>query len=117
MAVPMETTKAGIDFDFFMKTLHTHGYWSAIPEEEHDNTWCSPLEDTVEFMKTVNKPWIAYKVLAAGAIHPRDGFDYAFKNGADFVSVGMYDFQIRENVNTTKQLFAGTIDRTRPWCA
>ena len=35
-------------------------------------------------MKEVTKPWIAFKVLAAGAIPPQDGFRYAFANGAGF---------------------------------
>jgi hypothetical protein len=30
-------------------------------------------------MKTVTKPWIAFKILAAGAIYPREAFPYAFK--------------------------------------
>ena len=66
----------------------------------------------------MTKPFLAYKVLAAGAIHPIDGFKYAFVNGADFISVGMYDFQVREDVNVTKKLFADKMpERTRPWRA
>ena len=30
-------------------------------------------------MKSVNKPWFAFKVLAAGAIEPKDGFRHAFE--------------------------------------
>jgi hypothetical protein len=48
-------------------------------------------------MQTVTKPWIAYKVMAAGAIHPREGFKYAYENGADFICAGMFDFQVRED--------------------
>ena len=49
---------------------------------------------TIEFMKSVNKPWIAYQGPGAGAIDPKDGFRYAFENGADFIAVGMFDFRI-----------------------
>ncbi len=51
------------------------------------------MSETVEFIRQVTKPRIAHKVLAAGAIHPRDGFKYAFEAGADFACVGMPDFQ------------------------
>ncbi len=115
LEVPMEIVKAGIDTDFFMKTLHHHGYWSAIPEEEHDNIFSTTPKETAEFMKTVEKPWIAYKVLAAGAIHPRDGFRYAFENGADFLCAGMFDFQVREDVILTKNMLSKEIQRERPW--
>jgi hypothetical protein len=68
-------------------------------------------------MATVNRPWIAYKVLAAGAIRPREGFRYAFANGADFALVGMFDFQVHEDVEIAKAVLAATQKRPRAWQA
>jgi len=78
-----ECVSFGLKPDFWVKTLHKIDYWSAKPEEEHDNIWCRQPEETIQFMKNLEQPWIAFKVLAAGAIHPKVGFPYAFKNGAD----------------------------------
>ncbi len=94
--------KAGIKPDFYMKTLHRGDYWSATKQPPNDNIWSVTPEKTIEFMKRVNCPWIAFKVLAAGAIHPRQGFKYAYENGADFICAGMFDFQVRENVIIAK---------------
>ena len=93
--------------DFWMKTLHNHDYWSAKAEEKLDNMWCEKPEETAAFMKDVEQPWIAFKTLAAGAIEPEVGFKYAFDNGADFICVGMYDFQIVDDVNIVLDVLKG----------
>jgi hypothetical protein len=123
IAAPMALEKAGVEVDFYMKTLHSDDYWSATPKEsrpasglpEHDNMWCTKPEKTIEFMSKVAKPWIAYKVLAAGAIHPRKGFEYAFVNGADFACVGMLDFQVVEDVLIARDVLKKAANRQRPW--
>jgi hypothetical protein len=125
LEVPAALEKAGVDLDFYMKTFHSDNYWSATPKAErpaqglppHDNMWCTQPEETAQFMATVKKPWIAFKVLAAGAIHPRDGFRFAFQNGADFLNVGMFDFQIREDAILARDLLAEITKtgRKRPW--
>ncbi len=68
-------------------------------------------------MNTLEQPWIAFKILAAGAIHPTDGIKYAFENGADFVCVGMYDFQNVEDSNIVVDVFNSNFlsKRERRW--
>ncbi len=126
--------KEGLVPDFYFKTLHHDRYWSAHPKENrhfiemfeensprhdeyHDNMFCHDSEDTVAFMRDVKVPWIAFKVLAAGAIPPAEGFRYAFEGGADFLCVGMFDFQVREDVALTKRILSGDLKRERPWRA
>ena len=106
---------AGLIPDFWVKTIHRTDYWSAIPEEDHDNIWSKTPADTVAYMDKLEQPWIAFKVLAAGAIKPEVGFRYAFEGGADFICVGMYDFQIVDDVNLALDVLGGELNRSRPW--
>jgi hypothetical protein len=56
-------------------------------------------------MRNVEKPWIAFKVMAAGAIPPENAFRYAFTHGADFVLAGMFDFEIAEDARIVREVF------------
>jgi uncharacterized membrane protein YphA (DoxX/SURF4 family) len=131
--VPIQCEKAGLNPDYYVKTLHSDNYWSATPLKDrveyavvneslahgqmHDNMWDLFPDKTIAFMETVKKPWIAFKVLAAGAFHPREGFRFAFENGGDFICVGMFDFQVVENVNVTIDVLSSLKNRKRPWYA
>jgi uncharacterized membrane protein YphA (DoxX/SURF4 family) len=106
----------GIKPDFWVKTCHSHNYWSARPGAEwKDNMFDYDPSETIRFMGTLEQPWIAFKVLAAGAIEPETGLNYAYSNGADFVCLGMYDFQIVEDVNIALDAFSKSQIRQRPW--
>ena len=107
----------GLEHDFWMKTLHTHDYWSAKHPTWHDNMYCYDPDETISFMETLDKPWIAFKILAAGSIRPEDAFQYALKSGADFLCVGMYDFQIIDDVNIALNALDTVQERSRPWMA
>ncbi len=125
---------AGIRPDFYMKTLHHDRYWSAHPRENripfsvdgekspdhnhfHDNMFCLFPEETIAFMQERDIPFIAFKVLAGGAIPPAEGFRYAFEGGADFICVGMFDYQVVDDVNLVLDILANPPSRLRPWCA
>lgn len=109
--------QAGIAPDFWMKTFHHHNYWSAKIAERNDSVFCETPDEVIGFMSARKEPWIAFKTLAAGAITPAEGFEYALANGADFVCVGMYDFQIVDDVNIFLSVLQKDLKRTRAWMA
>ncbi|MGC9344419.1 MAG: hypothetical protein ACP5E3_17070, partial [Bacteroidales bacterium] len=107
----------GLDTDFWMKTLHSHDYWSAKHPTWHDNMYCFDPDETVNYMESLEQPWIAFKTMAAGSLHPKEAFPYAFSKGADFICAGMYDFQIIDDVNITLSAIKNVNGRVRPWRA
>ena len=124
----------GVIPDYYMPTFHHDNYWSAHPFENrtrfeavgrlssdhnryHDNLFCRNSDLSVEFIHRVKVPVIGYKILAGGAIDPKDGFNWAFQNGADFICVGMFDFQVVEDVNICIDTLAGLKNRKREWFA
>lgn len=132
LQMPIACEKAKVNADYYVKTFHMDRYWSATPKhrrkeydwmEMHsndhdanaDNMWCNNPEETAAFMETVEKPWVAFKVMAAGAISPRDAFPYAFRHGADFVIAGMFDFQVETDVKIAIESLQNVKSRKRPW--
>ena len=109
--------EANLNPDFYMKTINSKSYWSAGIMPRHDSVWSETPEDTVKFMEKLEKPWIGYKVLGAGAIKPAEGFRYAYESGADFICAGMFQFQVVEDVITAKGILAGKLNRSRAWCS
>ena len=126
------TEEAGIIPDYYMKTMHHDNYWSAHPLENrvpfevdgknyldhnkfHNNCFCLFPDKTVEFVQRATVPVMGFKVLAAGAIKPEDGFNWAFENGADFICVGMFDFQVVDDVNIAIDVLDKLQGRTREW--
>ena len=131
----------GIVPDYYMKTMHHSKYWSAHPLENRkpfevvgygkpgvyidylnedrdyfrDNCWDTFPDRTVEFVNRVKIPVMGFKVLAAGAIHPKNAFKWAFENGADFICVGMFDFQVVDDVNICLDTLANLENRKREW--
>jgi uncharacterized membrane protein YphA (DoxX/SURF4 family) len=122
----------GIIPDYYMKTMHHDRYWSAHPKENrkpfevdgkkspdhdkfHDNLFCLFPDRSVKFVQRAKVPVMGFKVLAAGAIKPKDGFKWAFKNGADFICVGMFDFQVVKDVNITIDVLNKLKRRRREW--
>lgn len=101
--------------DFYMKTFNSKRYWSAGVMPRNDSVWEETPEQTAALMQELDTPWIAYKVLGAGAIHPREGFQYAYQNGADFICAGMFDFQVAEDAEWARVALSKTRQRNRPW--
>jgi hypothetical protein len=130
--MPMACEENKLNVDFYVKTFHPDRYWSATPREQrqeydwmrpnssdhdanNDNMWCNNPEETAAFMETVDKPWVAFKVMAAGAITPRIAFSHAYRHGADFIIAGMFDFQVETDVKIAIESLRRLASRKRPW--
>jgi hypothetical protein len=126
LRVIVECEKRGYDVDFYQKTFHSHEYYSAPRPGDRgplgvcDNSWCEDPQAVIDLMAKIRKPWIAFKILAAGAIPPRAAFPFAFNSGADFILVGMFDWQVAEDAKLAKRVVnavaGANSKRTRPWC-
>ena len=103
MELPIISEQQKFEPDFYFKTFNSAGYYT------------QDTRDVAALMKTIRKPWIAFKVLGAGRVLPKDGFDLAFKSGADFINVGMYDFQVESDVSLVRDVVKRHAQRDRPW--
>jgi hypothetical protein len=130
--MPIACERNNVNPDFYAKTFHMDRYWSSTPDDRreeydwmsrhssdhdanNDNMWCNNPEETAAFMATVDKPWVAFKVMAAGAIAPQMAFSYAYRHGADFIIAGMFDFQVETDVKIAIGSLRKTRSRKRPW--
>jgi hypothetical protein len=95
--------EAGIRPDFYMLTINRVDYLSSGPSQVE------------AFMKGVDRPWIAFKVLGAGRDKPEEGFRHAFRRGADFIAVGMFDWQTTDDAAMVKQVLSADLHRQRLW--
>jgi hypothetical protein len=117
--------KANIPNDFYIKTFHHLDYPTAPkPEDmvkpcaEVPGYWCKDWKAVAERMKSVKKTWIAFKIMAAGSILPKKAFQWAFENGGDHILVGMFDWQIAEDVALARDAIEkAKASRQRPWCS
>lgn len=127
LRVIVQCEQLKLDADFHLKTFHSHDYYTAPRPDEtgplgaQDNSWCDDPEAVVKVMANVKRPWIAFKILAAGALAPRQAFPLAFNSGADFILVGMFDWQVSENAALARRIVPLVSKpgskRTRPWCS
>ena len=103
LATVQGSEKAQLDPDFYMFTINRVNYYSSAPSE------------IAAFMKNIKKPWIGFKVLGAGRDKPLEGFQHAFEKGADFIAVGMFDWQVRDDAAHVQEMLAKGITRDRTW--
>jgi hypothetical protein len=130
--MPIACEQHKVNLDFYVKTFHMDRYWSATPKERRkeydwmrgdasdhnanfDNMWCNNPEETAAFMESVEKPWVAFKVMAAGAIPPKMALPHAYRSGADFIIAGMFDFQVEADVKVAIEGLQKATNRKRPW--
>ena len=121
---------ADLPHDFYVQSFHADGYPTSRPTPPEirddyiqqtpgyfDNIWCADPTRVSEAFQRIRRPWLATKVLAAGAIDARSGLTFALeKGGADFAAVAMFDFQIEEVAQTVKRLIPrADRKRTRAW--
>jgi hypothetical protein len=95
--------QAKIEPDFYMVTVNQAGYYT------------SPAAEVEQFMSTIKQPWIGFKTLGAGRVNPPGGFHHAFQRGADFIAVGMFDWQVRDDAAHVQEMLAKGIARDRAW--
>jgi hypothetical protein len=67
---------------------------------------CADMNLAATVCRSIKKPFIAFKVLGAGRCKPEVGFKGAVDAGAEFLAVGMFDFQVAENAALAAKLFA-----------
>jgi hypothetical protein len=102
--VHLELEKRGFPADFYYQCFYQVSKGATYRAEER--------AQAVETIKQIEKPVVAYKILAAGRLPAEEGFEFAFNNirRKDGVCVGIFirdgKDQIRQNTTLTESLSA-----------
>jgi hypothetical protein len=102
--VHLEAEKRKLPTDFYFQCFYNPGHEEYTPEDR---------EAAIAAIKQIEKPVVGYKILAAGRLKGREGFEFAFRHirRKDGVCVGMFPknqpTQIAENAALTRELTLG----------
>lgn len=100
----LEAQRRGFPMDFYFQCMYDVSHGDTFEKDAPKRA--------VEVIRKLEKPVIAYKILGAGRVPPKDGFEFAFRNirAKDGVCVGIYTKhkpeQIREDADLAKALSA-----------
>ncbi len=87
----------------------------SLHDGKGDKFKLSDVEPACQCIQRLQKPCIAYKVLGAGRIDPRMGFEFAFSKikDSDIIEVGMHrgdkDNMVEENVEMVREILSGVL--------
>jgi len=90
----LQAVELQFPLDFCFMTLNPVRYHCAEPDLAR------------QVIGTIPKPFVCFKVLGAGRCSPRVGFKFALAAGAHFLAVGMFDYQVAQNVEIVNQVLA-----------
>ena len=131
LETPMACERDKVNPDFYVKTFHMDRYWSATPQERREEYAGSAATRATT---TVPRQHVVPRPRADGGLHgsgrealgglqgdgrrgdpAADGFPYAYRNGADFIIAGMFDFQVEGDVKIAIEGLEKVHNRKRPW--
>ena len=98
--VHLEVERQGFPTDFYFQCFYNPGHGEGYREEDRQRA--------VAAIRQIEKPVVAYKILAAGRLKAAEGFEFALRHlrEKDGVCVGMYPKhhpeEVAENVALTK---------------
>jgi len=100
----LEAQKRKFPVDFYFQCMYNVAHGDSFEREDPKRA--------VEVIRQLEKPVVAYKILGAGRVPPREGFEFAFRNirPEDGVCVGVFTKnapdQIKQNADLAKECSA-----------
>ena len=132
LETPIAAEKNKLNHDFYVKTFHMDRYWSATAKENREE-WCwykgsergdrplprqhvVPRSGQDRGLHAVGREAVGGLQGHGGRrIHPQMAFNFAYRNGADFIVAGMFDFQIEQDAKIAIRDVPKYKTRARPW--